>query len=88
MKNLDAVILGKDALLIDAAHMLRDRRVGSVVVTDGTEQAPIGIVTARDIVLAVFDSTIGYPALTIGDVMKRTPESWSSRAAIGEEALA
>ncbi|MDX1374899.1 MAG: CBS domain-containing protein [Burkholderiales bacterium] len=58
--------------LRQAARLMRDHHVGALVIVDGTEAArrPRGIVTDRDIVVAVVAAPGVKPeALTVGDVM-------------------
>lgn len=56
-----------------AAELMRKRHVGSVVVVDEPdgERAPVGIITDRDIVLAVVAPGVDPAVLTVGDVMTR-----------------
>ncbi|MEJ2174407.1 MAG: CBS domain-containing protein [bacterium] len=58
--------------LREAARLMRDHHVGALVVVDGSDGArrPIGIVTDRDIVVAVVAATEVQPEkVTVGDVM-------------------
>jgi len=58
--------------LREAARLMRDHHVGALVVVEGTDGArrPIGIVTDRDIVVAVVAETGVQPEkLSVGDVM-------------------
>jgi CBS domain-containing protein len=58
--------------LREAARLMRDHHVGALVVVDGADgsRRPIGIVTDRDIVVAVVASPGVKPeSLNIGDVM-------------------
>lgn len=62
-----------------AAELMRKRHVGSLVVIekpDG-EHVPVGIITDRDIVLAVIAPGIDAGVLTVGDVMSRRLASCS-----------
>ena len=56
-----------------AAELMRKRHVGSLVVVDKPdgERTPVGILTDRDIVLAVIAPGIEARSLTVGDVMSR-----------------
>jgi CBS domain-containing protein len=45
----DPVTVSKDAPIVEAARLMRDRGIGDVIVTDG--EAAEGIVTDRDIVV-------------------------------------
>jgi CBS domain-containing protein len=60
--------------LREAARLMRDHHVGALIVIDGLKGAtrPIGIVTDRDIVVAVVAATDVRPeSLTVLDVMAR-----------------
>ncbi|HVB46886.1 MAG TPA: CBS domain-containing protein [Burkholderiales bacterium] len=60
--------------LRQAARLMRDHHIGALIVIDGTEWAtrPIGIVTDRDIVIAVVAAPGVRPeSLTVRDVMAR-----------------
>lgn len=67
----DVVEIAADASLNEAAEVMRKRHVGALVVTeqpDG-EHIPVGIITDRDIVLAVVAPGVRPESLTAGDVM-------------------
>jgi len=60
--------------LREAARLMRDHHVGALVVVEGSNggKRPIGIVTDRDIVVAVVAATGVQPeTLSVGDVMTR-----------------
>lgn len=68
------VVAEPDTDLREAARLMRDHHVGSLVVIEGGNgvKRPIGIVTDRDIVVAVVAAADVQPeALTVGDVMSR-----------------
>ena len=67
------VRVGTDASLRDAAELMRTRHVGSLVVVDETNggMAPAGILTDRDIVVAVVAPGADVEALKVADVMNR-----------------
>lgn len=48
----DVVTIRSDATVTDAAHLLSEKKIGAVVVTDGAD-APQGILSERDIVRAL-----------------------------------
>ncbi len=58
-----------------AAELMRKRHVGSLVVIgdSGNGCDPLGILTDRDIVLAVTAAGADPESLTVGDVMTRSP---------------
>ena len=57
--------------LTEAAKLMREHHVGSLVVVDETEEGrvPVGIVTDRDIVVAVVAGEVDPRTLAVGDVM-------------------
>lgn len=69
----NVVRIGPGQSLHAAAELMRKRHVGSVVVVDEPdgERAPVGIITDRDIVLAVIAPGVDPAVLTVGDVMTR-----------------
>jgi CBS domain-containing protein len=65
--------IGPDASVREAAETMRKRHVGSLVVIeqpDG-ERVPIGIITDRDIVVAVVAANVDADTLFVADVMTR-----------------
>lgn len=69
--NRDVVIVDGDAPLREAARIMREQHVGSVVVvsTDGKLTRPVGVVTDRDLVVAAFAEDVDLDAVTVKDVM-------------------
>jgi CBS domain-containing protein len=68
--NRQVVFARPDTLVVDAVALMRTHHVGDVVVVrepDG-ERVPIGILTDRDIALAV-DRLLRLPHLRVADVM-------------------
>jgi CBS domain-containing protein len=57
----------------DAAEIMRERHVGSVVVVDRCDagQEPVGILTDRDIVISVVAPGVLPEVMTVCDVMSR-----------------
>lgn len=58
-----------------AAQLMREQRVGSVIVCEdrGAQRIPIGILTDRDILLALLQSGVRLNETFIGEVMSRDP---------------
>jgi CBS domain-containing protein len=83
----DVVSVAEDADLVAAARAMRERHVGMLVVTRplgaGGEE-PIGIVTDRDIVVAVIAREADPRELRVGDVMTPGAITVSQGASIDE----
>src|SRR6185437_9239961 len=67
--------------LTDAAHRMAQRRVGAILVTEGTRLE--GILTERDIMRAVGQGSIDG---TVADWMTRHPDTAAKTSTIGEAA--
>lgn len=69
--NYDVVALGRDDSVLEAARWMRDQHVGCVVVVDEPDgrRVPIGLLTDRDIVVAVIALDLEAEEVSIGDVM-------------------
>ena len=65
------VTIGPDAPVRDAARLMRDKNVGAVVVIN--TGMPLGIVTDRDITVAVVAADDDPATVTVRDVMHRDP---------------
>lgn len=59
---------------IEAAHLMRHRHVGDLVVVDDPtgDRIPVGVVTDRDIVVEVLGNDLDPETTKVGDIM-RTP---------------
>ncbi len=73
----NVVTIGERDELIRAAELMREKHIGFLVVVkpnlgEGTS-APIGVVTDRDIVVAVIARGADPRTLRVGDVMTRQP---------------
>jgi CBS domain-containing protein len=60
-----------ESTAVRAAQMMREYHVGSLVVVDGASDSgkPVGIVTDRDLVLAVMAEGLDPSLFTVGDIM-------------------
>jgi CBS domain-containing protein len=69
--NREVVIARRDMRLGEAAKLMADYHVGSlvVVVDRGRERVPVGIVTDRDLTLAVLAKGVDPRTLEVGEVM-------------------
>jgi CBS domain-containing protein len=70
-----------DDALTEAARRMAERRVGAILVTDGTVLT--GIMTERDVLRAVGKGSIDG---TVGDWMTRHPDTAPESATIGQAA--
>lgn len=67
------VVVGRrETVLSEAAHLMREHHVGSLVIVDerGTGRVPVGIVTDRDIVVAVVAEGVDPRKIAVGEVMR------------------
>lgn len=66
----DVVIASRNTSLADAAKLMRERHVGSVLVVDAAAAGrPVGIVTDRDIVVQVVAAGLDHRGMTVGEIM-------------------
>jgi CBS domain-containing protein len=60
--------------LIAAAHLMREKHVGYLIVSEASQSGRVvGVLTDRDIVVAVLAQEVDARALKVGDVMTRDP---------------
>lgn len=85
--NRDVIIIADDSSVKEAAKLMRDYHVGSIVVTkkDKGITKPIGIITDRDLVIDVIAKDISPEKVTVSDIMnsklitgKDTDQLWNS----------
>lgn len=69
--NRDVVFVYRDTRLVEAARLMREHHVGSlvVVVERLSERVPVAILTDRDIVVAVVAKELDPRTLTVADVL-------------------
>lgn len=69
--NREVVIATPQAHLIEVAKLMRKHHVGDVIVVaeGGGERTPVGIITDRDIVLAIIASEVNLTDVVAGDIM-------------------
>ena len=69
--NREVVVAYRNTRLVEAARLMREHHVGSlVVVVDRlSERVPVGIITDRDIVVAVVAKELDPRSLTLSDVI-------------------
>jgi CBS domain-containing protein len=68
----EVVCAAADIPVVAAAKLMRQYHVGDVVVTQnhGGKRIPSGIITDRDIVLAVVAPELAPDTITVGDIMR------------------
>lgn len=69
--NREVVVAQRDTRLVEAARLMREHHVGSLVIVIDrlSERVPVGIITDRDIVVAVVAKELDARGLTVGDVI-------------------
>lgn len=79
----EVVFVKRDATVRTAARLMREYHVGSLVVADETDgkRRPAGIVTDRDVVVAVVAMGLDPEVIRVGDIMApglvSVVEDWS-----------
>lgn len=65
------VFAERDMPLVEAARLMREHHVGSLVVVDetGTGRVPVGMVTDRDIVVAAVAKSVDPRTVAVGEIM-------------------
>ena len=69
--NRDTAIIRQEDSILEAARIMRQWHVGSLVVVAEDERGvkPVGIITDRDLVVEILASELDPNAVTIGDIM-------------------
>lgn len=69
--NREVVIVQPEDTVLQAAKLMRQHHVGSVLVVDKNsgKPMPVGIVTDRDLVIEVVAPELDPDAITVGDIM-------------------
>ncbi len=69
--NHNVATIDRNASVVDAATRMREEHVGDLIVVEerGGRRTPIGILTDRDIVIAVVAKRVAADAVTVGDAM-------------------
>ena len=76
------ITISPDEKVLAVAHLMRDKKVGSVIVTQ--QEKPIGILTDRDIVMRVTAERKDASAIKVRDVMTANPVLVSEETGIWE----
>ena len=69
--NRQVVTASRDTNVSEAAQLMRDKHVGSLIIVEERDNhvEPIGILTDRDIVIEVLAEKVDPEAVTVGDIM-------------------
>jgi len=69
--NRNVVTVARDTPVVEAAGLMREHHVGTVLVVDqaGDDRMPVGIVTDRDIIVEVVAAGLDPKLLKVGDIM-------------------
>jgi CBS domain-containing protein len=69
--NREVVFATREMGLVEAARLMRQEHVGSLVVVaeQFSQRVPVGMITDRDIVVAVVAKEVDPKTLTVGEVM-------------------
>lgn len=67
-----AVTVAPEATVREAAHRMRSRKVGALVVVNGLGH-PIGVLTDRDVTVNVVAQGLDPASVTVGKLVKRKP---------------
>lgn len=68
--NSRTPMVAEDALVAEAAKIMRDKDISSIVITRrGAQKEPVGIITERDIIHRVMAENKGPFKVTVGSVM-------------------
>lgn len=71
--NHNVATIGASQAVADAAALMREHHVGNLIVADlrGRAYVPVGILTDRDIVVAVIAKGVSPDEVTVGEAMTR-----------------
>ena len=68
--NRTVIVVGRETPLGEAARLMREHHVGSLVVTEDSDgRKPVGIVTDRDMVVEVLAAGLDYRTLKVAEIM-------------------
>ncbi len=76
-----AVTASESDSLLSAVRLMMDNKISVVLVTDEAD-APVGILTERDVVKAVDSSGGSVAGMTVGSIMTRSPITITKDASI------
>lgn len=84
--NREVIFVQKETTVLEAARLMREHHVGSLVALDeiaGIRQ-PVGLVTDRDLVVEVLALGLDASVITVGDIMLTGPATVSERTGVYE----
>jgi len=69
--NREVVTATRETTIPEAARLMRDHHVGSLVIVESRADCmePVGIITDRDLVIEVIAEDVDLETVTVGDVM-------------------
>jgi CBS domain-containing protein len=69
--NREVIITDRDTTILEAAKLMRQHHVGSLIVVDeqNGKKMPVGVLTDRDIVVELLAAEIDLDSVSIGDAM-------------------
>jgi len=69
--NREIIIVQRDTTVHEAARLMRQHHVGTLVVVEEVsgKRKPAGLVTDRDLVVEVLATQLDAAAITVGDIM-------------------
>ncbi|QSA97441.1 CBS domain-containing protein [Methylococcus sp. EFPC2] len=69
--NRETVIVRKQDSIVEAAKLMREHHVGSIVVVEDSKGvvAPVGILTDRDLVIEILAAELNPDEVAVGDIM-------------------
>jgi len=79
------ISVGEDASVLEAARLMREHRIGGVVVVDSSGK-PVGVVTERDVVVHVAAEDAKPSQFKAGDIMTKGLPTIESEATLVEAA--
>src|SRR5689334_20145021 len=73
--NHNVATIERGADVVEAAARMRAEHVGDLIVVEqrGAKRVPVGILTDRDIVVAVVGKRVAASAVTVGEAMSAEP---------------
>lgn len=71
--NRDVIVMTPKESVVDAARLMRENHVGSIVVADKPdgERVPLGMLTDRDVAIEIVAQEVEPNSVTVGDAMSQ-----------------